>query len=109
MMVNIVLYDDESVVRIAQRAVRCFSNYRGFRTTKDTIWLKGMYLKFAPRMLTLNIFDANALSENVIIGCLKDVLLGEEVYISDDYSFQKYIDRVKSSTNLENVLCGDHL
>ncbi len=109
MMVNIVLYDDESVVRIAQRAAKRFSNYKGFRTTKDTIWLKGMYLKFAPRMLILNIFNENALSEDIITGCMKDVLLGEEVYISDDYSYQKYIDRVKSSTNLESVFCGDHL
>ena len=97
-MINVVLYDDKSVIRIAQRAVELFSGYTGYRATKNTIWLRGMYLKFAPRMLVLNVFDKSIFSEDEIIESLKNVLLGEEVYVSDNCRYQKYIGEVNAST-----------
>lgn len=98
MMINIVLYNDESIIRIVQRAIRLFSNYKEYRTTRDTIWLNGMYLKFTPKMLILNIYDTNIYSIDEVISYLKKILLGEEVYISDNHQFQKYIDKVNYST-----------
>ena len=109
MMINIVLYDDMSIIRIAQRAVELFSGHRGFRTTSDTIWLNGMYLKFKPKMLILNVFESKALPEAEIIQCLKDVLLGEEVYVSDNCRVQKYIGKVDCSTELDVGMNGDRI
>lgn len=108
-MISVILYDDESIVRIAQRAVELFSNYGGFRTTSDTIWLKGMYLKFAPRMLVLNVFDSNAFSEDKMTECIKNVLLGEEVYVTDNRQFQKYIGEVNVTTEFGVLTYGDCL
>ena len=106
-MINVVLYDDNSIIRIAQRAVELFSDYGGFRTTKDTIWISGMYLKFAHRMLVLNIFDDSSFSDDEIIECLRKVLFGEEVYVSDNCQFQKYIEEVNTSTDFPIASYGD--
>lgn len=106
-MINVILYDENSIIRIAQRAVEFFSDYGGFRTTRDTIWITGMYLKFAPRMLILNIFDSSDFSDDDIIECLRKVLLGEEVYVSDNCQFQKYIDKVNASTDFQIASYGD--
>lgn len=108
-MISVILYDNESIVRIAQRAVEIFSDYEGFKTTRDTIWLKGMYLKFAPRMMILNVFDSNVLSVDEIIKCIKNVLFEEEVYVTDNCRFQKYIDKVNESTEFDVVIYGDSL
>lgn len=108
-MINVILYDDNSLVRIAQKAVEVFSNYNGFRTTRDAIWLKGMYLKFAPRMLILNVFDSSIISEEEIKESLKNILLGEEIYVSDNFQFQKYINKVDTSTDFKVTSSGDCL
>ena len=108
-MIDVILYDSTSIIRIAQRAVEYFSNYDGFRTTKDVIWLKGMYIKFAPDMLVLNVFDSNVFSDDNIIDCLRNVLSGEEVYVSDNYHFQKYIAKVDLLTDFKDTLQGSCL
>lgn len=109
MMINVILYDDKSIVRIAQRAVEYFSSYGEYRATRDTIWLKGMYIKFAPRMLILNVFDSNRFSENDITECLKNILLGEEVYVFDNCQLQKYIGEVNALTDFKVASYGDCL
>lgn len=109
MMINVILYDDKSIIRIAQRTVEYFSNYGEYRTTRDTIWVKGMYIKFAPRMLILNVFDQNVFAENEMTECLKYVLCGEEVYVSDNCRFQKYIDKVDASIDFKVASDGDCL
>lgn len=107
-MINVILYDDKSIIRIAQRAVELFSDYGGFRTTRDTIWISGMYLKFAPRMLMFNIFDSSDFSDDEIIECLRKLLFGEEVYVSDNFQFQKYIDEVNDSTDFQIASYGKY-
>ena len=54
MMVNIVLFDEESIIRIGKKAMEFFSGYSGLRTTENTIWLNGMYLRFYPKLITVH-------------------------------------------------------
>ena len=98
MMINIVLFNDESVLRIAKRAVAVFSGYEGYRTSENIIWLNGFYVKFLPKIITLNFSQTNHRFDNDIIHGLKTILYGEEVYLSDDKRRSKYYKSVESST-----------
>lgn len=102
MMINIVLFDDESVIRIAKRAISFFSNFEGFRTSEDIIWLNGVYVKFSPRLITLNSSKSNNCTDNEIYCGLKKILHGEEIYLSDDKQRNKYIKSVDSSTAFDS-------
>ena len=53
MMLNVVFYNSEAVIRVAEKAMKYFAGHVGLRTTVDTIWFNGLYLKFYPRMVTL--------------------------------------------------------
>lgn len=98
MLINVFLYDNNSVIRIAERATKVFSDFLGYRVTSNTVWFNGMYLKFADKMLVLNVFNSNVVSEDEITEHLKKILLGEEVYISNNYQSEKYIEKVNDST-----------
>lgn len=102
-MINIVLYDDKSIIRIAKKVKKYFSNYKFLQVTKDTIWLQGVYFWFCPRIITVNVFNSKFFSWDKIYDCLKYALYGEEVFVFDNSKNKKYINFVNSSTNLDII------
>ena len=38
-MINIVLFDEESIIRVATKAINYFSSDSSVRITEDTIWI----------------------------------------------------------------------
>ena len=58
MMLNVVFYNSEAVIRVAEKAMKYFAGHVGLRTTVDTIWFNGLYLKFYPRMVTVNTYGS---------------------------------------------------
>lgn len=105
-MINIVLFNDESVIRIATKAINYLSNSFSLRITKDAIWIDGLYLRFYDRLITLNDYSS-AFSKKDIINCLNYILSGEEVFISNDNQNKIYISVVNASTNFDEIFCGD--
>lgn len=103
-MINVVLFDEESIIRIAQRAKVYFSNYIDLRVNSDTIWVKGLYIKFYPRQIIVNTFYPTTFTLSDIFNCLTYVLDGEEVFISDDKHKREYIDAVNAQTNFHAFL-----
>lgn len=101
MMINIVLFDEKSLVRIGKKAMKFFSDYNSLRTTENTIWLNGMYLRFYSTSITVNLFNPTAFSHNYIIKCLEYILNGEEVFISAGPQISKYINVVDQSTSFD--------
>lgn len=102
-MINIVLFNDESVLRIARRAISFFSDFKGFRTSEDIIWLNGVYVKFSPRLITLNSSKSNKCTNNISSFWLNKILHGEEIYISDDKQRGMYIQSVGPSTAFDSI------
>ncbi|MBQ4517682.1 MAG: hypothetical protein II997_03745 [Clostridia bacterium] len=100
-MINIVLYDEESIVRIAERVMIFFSNEKDMRTTNDTVWLKGAYFRFRSRSITINLYDNNFLLKDNILKSLNYILSGEEIYISNSCQKKEYFNFVNSSTNFD--------
>lgn len=102
-MINIVLFNDESVIRIAERAKDYFSEFDGFRIRDDIIWLKGFYLKFSPTIITVNTINSNFCFNNSIYEGFKYILYGEEVYLSNSKLEGEYIKKVNSSTLFDSL------
>ena len=98
MMINIVLFDEESIIRIGKKAMEFFSDYSGLRTTENTIWLNGMYLRFYPKLITVNSFNPTVFPHEHLIKCLSYILNGEEVFVSAARQNSKYIDSVNQAT-----------
>lgn len=105
-MINVVLFNDESVLRIATKAIKYLSNSSGLRITKDTIWIDGLYLRFHDRLITLNDYSST-FSEKDIINCLNYILSGEEVFVTDTNQNKIYINAVNASTNFDEIFCRD--
>ena len=102
-MINIILFDDESIIRIANRSVKYFSSMCGYRTTKDTIWVNGLYLRFYSKLITLNAYSSTFQKKDVF-DCLSYILSGEEVFLTDINQKRTYISVVNSSTDFDAIL-----
>lgn len=102
-MINIVLFDNESIIRIADRAIKYFSSRCSLRTTEDTIWIDGLYLRFYPQLITLNAYNPTILKED-IFEFLSYILSGEEVFVTDGNQNRIYISVVDSSTDFDAIL-----
>lgn len=102
-MINIVLFNDESIVRIAEKAVSIFSSFDGFRTSRDAIWLNGIYLRFTPRLISLNSYGFNNHIDKDVYSGLKEMLHGEEVWLSDEKQRGRYYKNVDASTDFDSV------
>ncbi len=102
-MVNIVLFDDQSVDRVAAKAMAYFSTNYNLRITEDTIWADGLYLRFYPKLITLNIYDPTLIKDD-IYHSLNSILSDEEVFITDGKQKKIYIDSVNASTDFDSIL-----
>lgn len=98
-MINIVLFDEKATVRIARKAMEFFADYDGLRTTNDTIWLNGLYLKFCPRLIKLNLYNCTKFPITTVDECLKYILDKEEVFLSNDRGANEYVNTVIPTTN----------
>ena len=96
-MISISLFNESSVYRIAGKASRILSEQKNLRISDDKIWLDGMYIKFSPRLIAINVFNPLLYTGN-LQDIIKQMLIGEEVYISSDNDWNKYIELVDSST-----------
>lgn len=96
-MISISLFNESSVYRIAGKAAQILSEQKNFRIFDNKIWLDGIYIKFSPRLIAINIFNPH-LSTGNLQDIIKQMLIGEEVYISSDNDWNKYIELVDSST-----------
>lgn len=103
MMINIVLFNEEPVIRIAQRAMEYFSSYDDLRTTENTIWLDGLYLRFYPKLITINAFNPSKYPSKDVAVFLKNILVGEEIFILSKEQNNKYIE------NADSLTCSDFL
>lgn len=102
MMINIVLFDEKSIIRIGKKAMEFFNGYVDLRTTEDTIWLNGMYLRFYPKLITVNPFNPAIFSHERLVKCLSYILNGEEVFISAGRQNSKYIETVNQTTRFDS-------
>lgn len=93
-MINIVLFDEKATVRIAKKAMEFFSDYNDLRTTDDTIWLNGLYLKFCPRLIKFNLYNCTKFPIATVDECLKYILDKEEVFLSNERGNNKYVNTV---------------
>ena len=80
-MINIVLFDEESIIRVATKAINYFSSDSSVRITEDTIWVNGLYLRY--------------------------ILSDEEVFISSTNQKRIYIDTVNAATNFDIFFCEE--
>ncbi len=103
-MISIVVFDSEAVIRIAKRTAKYFSDCKEFSVSDDTLWLSGLYIKFYPRMITVNVFNTTLFSIEDIFKCLKYILKDEEVFISDYRRGEMYIDSVNAQTSFDQLL-----
>ena len=105
-MISIVLYDDESIIRIADRTIRYFAPHNMLRITEESIWLSGLYFYFRPRQILVNQFDPTVFSKEQLIECLTYVLNGERISIFGNKQNKKYIDNVNSKTNFDSIFAN---
>lgn len=105
-MINIVLFDDESVIRVATNAINYFSTDYSMRTTKDTIWVNGLYLRFYSKLITLNAYNST-FSNDDICNCLSFILHNEEVFITNREQKRIHIDAVGATTNFDAFFCEE--
>lgn len=103
MMINIVLYNENSVINIAKRATKYLSKQALFRTTSDSIWISGLYLKFSSNLIVANNFATDKYSQKQLCDCLLYILEGEEVFVSSEKYKKKYIETVSCSTDFDNI------
>lgn len=104
MMLNVVLYNENSVINIAKKAKKYLSKQEHFRTTNDTIWTNNLYLKFSPNLITVNAFQPNLVTKQDISDCLLYILGGEEIFISNNQQENAYIEKVDHTTKFEDFL-----
>lgn len=101
-MINIVLFNDESIIRVASKAINYFSTDCSIHTTEDTIWVNGLYLRFYPKLITLNAYSST-FSKDDIYNCLSFILSNEEVFITTSNQKRLYIDTVDVTTNFDAI------
>ena len=106
MMINIVLFDEESVIRIGKKAMAFFSEHTSLRTTENTIWLNGLYLRFYPKLITVNSFNPAVLPHEHLMECLSYILNGEEVFVSAGRQNNKYIKSVNQTTCFDSFFAN---
>lgn len=104
MMINIVLFDEEAIIRIGKKAMEFFAGHVDLRTTENTIWLNGMYLRFYPKLITVNSFNPTVSPYEHLVKCLSYILNGEEVFISAGRQNSKYIENVNQTTCFDSFL-----
>lgn len=102
MIISIVLFDDESLYRVARRATKFFSKYEGFRTTNDSIWVRGLCLSFSPGLVILNDYNS-VLSKENMNECLNFILDGEEICISNMINRNIYINCVTEALDFDQI------
>lgn len=95
-MYNIVLFDEKSTVRVLEKALSYFADETGLRVTNDAIWLDGLYLKFHPRLVTVNTYNTARFPPQRVLKCLHHIFKGEEIYVSGTKENSVYIDCVNS-------------
>lgn len=100
MMIKIVLFNKDSMIRIAKRTKRYFKGTQNMRGLKNILWLEGGYIKFTPRLITINQIKPDVYD---LQDYLKEVMKNEEIYISDDKTNGKYIEEVKNDTSFDIV------
>jgi len=100
-LINIVFFDDESIIRTATRIMTYFKNDTSVRTTNDTIWLKDMHFRFHTRTLTVNFVNTNSFSKKRILECFNSLLDGEEIFVTDEFLRKKYINSVNIKTKFD--------
>ena len=103
MMINIVLFDNNAILRIATKAIEYMSKKGNLQTTNDTIWFNGLYMKFSSRIITLNAYN-RVYSIEAINKYLNYILMGEEVYVTNVSQKGIYVSSVNSSTNFDSIL-----
>ena len=103
MMLNVVFYNSEAVIRVAEKAMKYFAGHVGLRTTVDTIWFNGLYLKFYPRIVTVNTYGSSPFSIQEIRDCLQFILKDEEVYIAGGPYTGTYINSVNSTQKSDSI------
>ena len=104
-MINIVLYDNNATLRIASNAIRYFSYDSSLHTNQDTIWINGMYIRFQPRLITINIHNKHLFTPQNICDFLKSILIDEEICISSSKCGPQYINSVTMTTAFDNIRC----
>lgn len=105
-MINIVLFDEESIIRVATKAINYFSSDSSVRITEDTIWVNGLYLRFYSKLITMNVYSP-IFSKDNIQSCLSYILSDEEVFISITNQKMIYIDTVNAATNFDIFFCEE--
>lgn len=103
-MINIVLFDSESVGRIIQRAKKFFRKDEILGISESTLWLKGCYLEFNAKSIILNPYNLHLFSKNDVFACMSYLLGGEEVYILDSNYQSKYFTKVKPTDTFDIFL-----
>lgn len=97
-MISIVLYNLDSIANVTIRVLDYLhkNNYSILRTTEDTIWLNGLYIKInlKKKIITINNYN-NLMSKQEIVDLLKYVFKGEEisVCVGEKTIYYKYVDK----------------
>lgn len=99
-MISIVLFQEGSMLRIAKKTVKYFSEINQLRVSENTLWLEGGYIKFSPQLITINQIRPNVYN---LQDYLTQILSGEEIYISNDTNGGHYFRSVNSSTLLDVI------
>lgn len=105
-MINIVLFNSDSITNITIRVLDYLheNNYSILRTTEDTIWLNGLYIKFNPRKKLITINNYNSLMSNQeLVALLKHILKGEEISVRIENNI-KYYKCIDNNTDFSDVL-----
>lgn len=101
-MVDIVLFNNDSTLRVADRALRFFSGV-DIVTTEDTIWVKGLYLRFYPEFISVNLYNPLFFSHEKMFECLQYILEGEEAYLDTNTNRKKYFKCISRETDIASL------
>ena len=101
MIINLVLYSNESLNRIIRRTAIFFRNNNEIRLNNDTVWLNNMYIEFRDRIITINIFDLNSNWKPILKDYLSEILDNEEAYISSNNGASQYFEMISNQTDIE--------
>lgn len=103
MMVNVIVYDKNSISRIAKRTLDFFSNEKSAHATKNFLLLNGIYFRFHTNSVTINAFNQKRYSKNEITDCLYYIFKNEEIHISNETT-TKYIKQLTSPTCFDSFI-----
>lgn len=97
-MITVVLFNLESISNVTIRVFDYLHefNYIILRTTQDTIWLNGLYIKFniKKKLVIINNYN-NLMSKQEIADLLKSIFKGEEISltITNNVKYYKCVDK----------------